>query len=69
MISETIKASPIELCTVIVLLKAYQNTKRKFLNDVITKNNRKIRTSAKPDKLYIIRKVMMSAFRKCIEIE
>ena len=58
MISGTIKASPMKLCTVIVLLKAY--------NDVITKNNGKIRTSAKPEKLYIIRKVMMRAFRKCI---
>ena len=34
-------------------------------NDVITKNNGKIRTSAKPDKLYIIRKKMIRAFRKC----
>ena len=72
MISGTIKASPMKLCTVIVLLKAYQNTKRNFQkydlwrhNDVITKNNGKIRTSAKPSKLYIIRKEMMSAFRKC----
>ena len=50
-----------------VLLKAYQNTKRHFqnmTNDVITKNNGKIRTSAKPAKLYIIRKVMMRAFQK-----
>ena len=78
MISATIKASPIKLCTVIVLLKAYQNTKRNFQkydlcrhNDVITKNNGKIRIAAKPDKLYTIRKVMMRAFRKCnfIEIE
>ena len=30
MISGTIKASPMKLCTVIVLLKAYQNTKRNF---------------------------------------
>ena len=44
MISGTIKASPMKLCTVIVLLKAYQNTKRNFQksdlrrhNDVITK--------------------------------
>ena len=70
-ISGTIKASPVKLCTVIVLLKAYQNTKRNFQkydlwrhNDVITKNNGKIWTSAKPDKLYIIRKVMIRAFRK-----
>ena len=32
MISGTIKASSLKLCTVIVLLKAYQNTKRKFQN-------------------------------------
>ena len=30
MISGTIQASPMKLCTVIVLLKAYQNTKRIF---------------------------------------
>ena len=30
MISGTIKASPMKLCTVIVLLKTYQNTKRNF---------------------------------------
>ena len=72
MISGTIKASPMKLCTVIVLLKAYQNTKRNFKkydlwrhNNVITKNNGKIRTSAKPGKLYIIRKEMMRALRKC----
>ena len=34
-------------------------------NDVITNNYGKIRNSAKPGKLYIIRKVMMRAFRKC----
>ena len=72
MISGTFKASPVKLWTVIVLLKAYQNTKGNFQkydlcchNDAITKNNGKIRTSAKPDRLYIIRKVMMGAFRKC----
>ena len=32
MISGTIKTSPMNLCTVIVLLKAYQSTKRNFLN-------------------------------------
>ena len=32
MISGTIKANPMELCTVIVLLKAYQNTKKIFKN-------------------------------------
>ena len=32
MISGTIKASPMKLCTVIVLLGAYQNTKRNFQN-------------------------------------
>ena len=44
MISGTSKASPMRLCTVIVLLKAYQNTKRNFQkydllrhNDIITK--------------------------------
>ena len=31
-------------------------------NDVIAKNNGKIRTSSKPEKLYIIRKVMTRAF-------
>ena len=48
MISGAIKASLVKLCTVIVLLKAYQNTKRNFhkydlwrRNDVITKNNGK----------------------------
>ena len=73
MISGTIKTISLKLCTVIVLLKAYQNAKRNFQkcdllrhNDVITKNNGKIWTSAKPDKSYIIRKVMMRAFRKCI---
>ena len=42
MISETIKASPVKLCTVVVLLEAYQNAK-KFQkldlwrhNDVVT---------------------------------
>ena len=34
-------------------------------NDVITKNNGKMRTSAKPDKLYIIRKVFTRAMQKC----
>ena len=44
MISGTIEASPMKLCTVIVLLKAYHNTQRNFQkydllrhNDVITK--------------------------------
>ena len=32
MISGTIKASPMKLCTIIVLLNAYQNTKRNFQN-------------------------------------
>ena len=32
MISVTIKASPMKLSTVIVILKAYQNTKRNFQN-------------------------------------
>ena len=32
MISATIQASPMKLCTFIVLRKAYQNTKRKFRN-------------------------------------
>ena len=30
MISGTIRASPLKLCRVIVLLKAYQNEKKKF---------------------------------------
>ena len=67
-----------KLCTVIVLLKAYQNTKRNFQkydlwrhNDVITKNNGKIQISAKPGKLYIIRKDVMRASQNVsfIEIE
>ena len=32
MISGTIKANRMKLCTVIVLLKVYQNTKRNFQN-------------------------------------
>ena len=67
----TIKASQMKLYTVIVLLKAYQDTERNFQkydlwrhNDVITKNIGKIRTSAKQDKLYIIQNVIMRAFRK-----
>ena len=32
MISGTIKANPMKLCTVIVLLKVYQNTKKMFKN-------------------------------------
>ena len=75
MISGTIKASPMKLCTVILLLKAYQNTERNFQNmtydvtmtsyDVITEKNGKIRTSGKRDNLYIIRKVIIRALRKC----
>ena len=33
-------------------------------NDVITKNNCKIRTSAKSNKLYVIRKVLIRAIQK-----
>ena len=33
-------------------------------NDIISKNNRKVRTSAKPNKLYIVRKVLMRAIQK-----
>ena len=78
MISGTIKASPMKLSTVIVLIKAYQNTKRNFQkydlwrhNDVITKNNGKIRISSKLGKLYIIRKEVMKASQNVsfIEIE
>ena len=67
-----------KLCTVIVLIKAYQNTKRNFQkydlwrhNDVITKNNGKIRISSKLGKLYIIRKEVMKASQNVsfIEIE
>ena len=61
MISGTIKASPMKLCTVIVLLKAYQNTKRNCQkndlwrhNYVITENIGKIPTSTKPDKFFNI---------------
>ena len=61
-----------KFCTVIVILKAYQNTKEIFKSmtfDVTMESLLKqweIRTSAKPDKLYIIRKLIMRAFRKCI---
>ena len=54
MISTSSKASAMILCTIIVLLNIYQNTKKNFKNiayDVITKNNLKIWASAKPDKL------------------
>ena len=34
-------------------------------NDIITKNNGKMQTSAKPNKLYIIRKALMRAVQKC----
>ena len=34
-------------------------------NDVITKNNEKMRTSEKPVKLYSIRKVLTRAIQKC----
>ena len=72
MISGTIKAIPMKLCTVIVLLRAYQNTERNFQkydlrrhNDVITKTMAKFGPPKKTDKLYIIRNVMIRAFRKC----
>ena len=61
-ISGTIKRIPMKRCTVIVLLKVYQYTWRNLQksdlschNNVITKNNGKSWTSAKPDKLYINR--------------
>ena len=38
---------------------------RNLTYDVITRNNGKIRTFAKPGILYIIRKVAIRAFRKC----
>ena len=38
-------------------------------NDIITKNNRKMRTSAKPNKLYIIQKVLMRAIQNILFIE
>ena len=41
------------------------NNKRRH-NVVITKNNDKIWTSAKPNKIYIIRKVLMRAIKKWI---
>ena len=34
-------------------------------NDIITKKNGKMRTSAKPNELYIIRKVLMRAIQNC----
>ena len=69
-VSGTIKANPMKL-----VLPEY---KKKFSeynlwrhNVVIIKNNEKIRTSTKPDTLYIIRNIMMRAFGKWnfIEIE
>ena len=54
MISGTLQASPTKLNAVIVILKAYQNTKRHFQksdlcrhNAIITKNNGNIRTFLK----------------------
>ena len=44
-------------------LKAQQKQRRH--NNVITKNNGKIPTSPKPNKLYIIRKVLMRAIQGC----
>ena len=38
-------------------------------NDVITKNNGKIRTSTKPDKLYIIQKIFKRAIQNVLFIE
>ena len=34
-------------------------------DDIISKNNRKMRISAKPNKLYIVRKVLMRGTQKC----
>ena len=41
------------------------NNNKKRYNDVITKNKPKIWTSAKPIKLYIIRKVLTRGVQKC----
>ena len=41
------------------------NDKKSPHNDVITKDNHKIQTLAKPSKLYNIRKVFMTAIQKC----
>ena len=38
-------------------------------NDIITKNNGKIRTSVKPNKLYVIRKVLIRAIQNVLSIE
>ena len=70
MISRIIKASQMKLCNLMVLLNTFQNTKKiKNLTYDITMTSLlkqwEIRTSAKPDKLYINRKVMMRAFQKC----
>ena len=59
-----------KLCTVIVLLKAYQNTKKNSKILPMTSQYRhyekqwEIQTFFKPEKLYIIRKLMMRALRK-----
>ena len=77
-ISETIKASPMKVCKLLVPRNAHQNTERNFEksdiwrhSDVTNKHNRKILTSGKPDKLYIFRKVIWKLFENitCIEID
>ena len=72
MIVGTTKASPMNLCRGLVLLKTYQNIKRKCqkselwrYNDVISKNNGRIRNSAKSGKLYTNPKMLIKAFQKC----
>ena len=54
------------------LSKALQNNMqiwkpcdKKWRHNVITKNNGKMRTSAEPSKIYIVRKVLMRAIQKC----
>ena len=72
MISGTIKASKMKLCIVIILLKTFQNTEKiknmtydVTMTSLLEQWEMGIRTSLKPDKLYVIRKVMMRPFGKC----
>ena len=71
MISGTIKASPMKFCTVIVLLKAYQNTKEVFRNltcdvtmTLFFKQWENLDPLETRQMIYIFRKVMMRAFEK-----
>ena len=57
-----------KLYTVIVLTRMQKNF-RNLTYDVITQNNGKIWTSAKPDKLKVIQKVMTRVSENVIFIE